>query len=803
MKVTAKDLSLEEKVRLVKGASFFRMAGIEEKGLDGLLCLDGGTGINFEQLFGDFCSVDEEMQKYFGSKTLKNVIAYYYEPEKLNEEEFMLRAWITERLKEQCKQEVFAPGCFPAGILMGATWNPECVYDVAAALGKEAAAYDINLLLGTPYVNLMRDPLSGRLFEGYGEDPYLMTVLAPKAVRGVQDQGVAANVKHFAANNQESFRVGINEIITKRALFELYFPAFKACVEAGAATVMSAYNQINGVPCTENHWLLSELLRDEWGFDGAVVSDWGAVKHLDLAVAAGNDIAMPGPMDGTALVSAIENGTLSEEKLDQVVNHVLAFMEKCRTLKLQMEKNEQSKEKEFTGNENVQSSEAQNGPNVYTTSFMEFSNKAAYQAALEGIVLLKNEHDIFPLAGDVALFGNGSKKFYDCGTGSAGITTDRTTSLLEELRNIKGMAHVTFEEITPQTETVLVVGRKQGMEGNDHQDLFLPKEEEQKILDAVAIAKEQGKKVGVILNVCGPIDCSAFADQVDGIFCVFLPGMQGAKALADLLTGRENPSGRLTVTFPKRYEDTPTYLNFPGDGYQTIYGEDIFVGYRYYDTKKVKTQYPFGHGLSYTTFSYGPLQVDKEIFTDKITCSVEVTNTGKVSGKEVVMLFVSDKKATLRKPQKELKGFEKIHLASDESKLVIFTITKEMLSSYDMNLDCWEAEEGYFDLIIARSAEEIVCSKTVYGDWESAYSYTTDTPIKILHDIEKAWELLFSIFEKYGLDIGCLEDTYEYNSHTPIGEVIHGAVVKSGHQDNITEQILGDMKTGLKLIKKE
>ena len=662
MKVTAKDLTLEEKVALVKGASFFRMSGVKSKGMDGLLCLDGGTGLNFEQLFGDFCSLDEEKKKYFGSKILQNVITFYYEPGKLNEEEMNLREWITERLEEQCKQEVFAPGCFPAGILMGATWNPECVYDVASALGKEAAAYGIDLLLGTPYVNLMRDPLSGRLFEGYGEDPYLMTVLAPEAVKGVQDQGVAANVKHFAANNQESFRVGINEIITKRALYELYFPAFKACVEAGVATVMSAYNQINGVPCTENEWLLTELLRDTWRFDGVVVSDWGAVKHLDLAVAAGNDIAMPGPIDGTGLIKSIENGTLSEEKLDAAVEHVLAFMEKCRMKKVEAKS--------------------------------KSSDQAAYQAALEGIVLLKNENAIFPLDGDVALFGEGAKGFYDCGTGSAGITTNRTTSLLEELRGLKGDEHVTFEEVTPRTGTVLVVGRKAGMEGNDHPDLFLPKQEEEKILEVAASAKKQGKKVGVILNVCGPVDCSAFEELVDGIFCVFLPGMQGAKALADLLTGRENPSGRLTVTFPKRYEDTPTYLNFPGDGYHTIYGEDIFVGYRYYDTKKIKTQYPFGHGLSYTKFSYGPLQVDADVFEEEITCSVEVTNTGSYAGKEVVMLFVADKKSTLRKPQKELKGFRKIFLAPGETKKVSFIITKEMLASYDMNLERWEAEEG-------------------------------------------------------------------------------------------------------------
>ena len=773
--ITAKDLTLEEKISLVKGVSFFHMSPVESKGLQGIFCLDGGTGINYEQLFGDFCSTDKEMRKYFGSKTLQNVITHYYEPEMLNEEECMLHAWITERLKIQCKGEVFAPGCFPTGLLMGATWNPEIVYAMAAALGKEATAYGIDLLLGTPYVNIARDPLSGRLFEGYGEDPYLMTVLAPEMVKGVQSQSVAANVKHFAANNQESFRVGIDEIITKRALYELYLPAFKACVEAGVATVMSAYNRINGVPCTENHWLLTELLRDTWGFDGAVVSDWGAVKNLDLAVAAGNDIAMPGPIDGTALMKAVEDGTLSMEQLDTAVDHVLTFMGRCRE------------------------AESQN-----TDKITIDSETIAYQAALEGIVLLKNDNNVFPLAGDVALFGEGAKQFYDCGTGSAGIITNRKTSLLTELQAVKGNEHVSFEEIMPQTETVLIVVRKQGMEGNDHPDMFLPKQEEKRLIEIVSFAKANGKKVGVVLNVCGPVDCSSFEESVDGIFCVFLPGMQGAKALADLLVGKENPSGRLTVTFPKRYEDTPTYLNFPGDGYHVIYGEDIFVGYRYYDTKMIATRYPFGHGLSYTSFAYSDIRVDSEVFSDKITCYVDVTNTGGCSGKEVVMLFVSDTKSTLRKPKKELKGFEKILLHPGETKTVQFTLTKEMLASFDMNVDRWEAEEGYFDLIIARSAEEIACSKRIYGAWKSIYSYSRRTSVKVWHDVTAIWELLYRMFNKYQLDIGCLEDVYQYTSHTSIEDVIRNACSKNSTlSKDDAECILEELECELTDIRKE
>ncbi len=779
MRMMAKDLTLEEKIALVKGVSFFHMAGIPDKGINGVFCLDGGTGINFEQLFGDFCCISEEMHHYFGSKTLQNVIANYYEPENLNEEELNLRKWITKQLEKKCKQKVFSPGCFPAGILMGSTWNPDRVYDVAVALGKEAAAYDVDLLLGTPYVNIARDPLSGRLFEGYGEDPYLMSVLAPEAVRGVQEQGVAANVKHFAANNQETFRVGLDEIISKRALHEIYLPAFKACVDAGVATVMSAYNKINGTPCTENHWLLTELLREAWGFDGTVISDWGAVAHLDKAVAAGNDIAMPGPIDGSALLEAVKEGTLSEENLDKAVDYALRLIEKCKDLKAQAEKRK------------TQVSE-------------EESDRAAYDAAVEGIVLLKNENNVFPIEGDVALFGDGAKGFFDCGTGSAGITTDRTGSLYEELRRIKGEAHVTFEEITPQTKLLLVVGRKQGMEGNDHLDMCLPKEEEDQIAEVIALGKKLEKKVGVILNVCGPIDCSSFAEEADGIFCVYLPGMQGAKAMAALLTGEENPSGRLTVTFPKRYEDTPTYLNFPGDGYHTIYGEDIFVGYRYYDTKKMDVLFPFGHGLSYTSFTYGNIKVDKKIFSDEVTISVSVKNSGSRFGKEVVMLFVHDVKSTLRKPEKELKGFKKVGLNPGESKTVNFTITKDMLSAFDMDLGRWEAEEGYYDFIIARSGADIVDRVRVYGEWKSAYSFSMDTPLGTLYRIHEARTILFDIFHKYGLDVGCLEDTYEYNSHTLIGKVIKNAVLRAeGLEANTEKQVCADIMALLNTVRKE
>ncbi len=753
MSETIKKLTLEEKARLVGGETFFATVDMSQHDIPKLQFLDGGPGLNFEQLFGEFRSrvrvygLDDSVEAT--GRMMQKMTTDFYNPEVLSEAEMELRDWLMKKLGELTGGEPFAPGCFPAGILLGATWSPEAVYDVADALGKEGAAYGISLLLGTPNVNLMRDPRNGRLFESFSEDPYLMTQLAPQMVKGVQDNGVAANVKHFAANNQESFRVGVSETISSRALEEMYFPAFHACVDAGVATVMSAYNSINGVPCTENYWLLTEKLREEWGFDGMVVSDWGAVYHPAEAIAAGNDLAMPGPVDPQPVIDAVESGRLPLETLEKAVERVLRFTEKWKR------------------------------PEVNPKPDIALSDKAAYNAVIEGAVMLKNSSGIFPLSGKTALFGEGAKQFFDCGTGSAGITTDRTGCLIDELSRTMGAENVVYGEITDDTDNVLIVVRQIGMEGNDRRSIMLPEDERQMLIDTIGKAKAAGKKTGVILNVCGPVDCREFIDDTDGMFCVFLPGMGGAAALADLLAGNANPSGRLPVTFPLCIEDTPTYLNFPGDGKHVIYGEDIFVGYRYYDKKHAKTLFPFGYGLSYTTFGYSGIRVSAESFTDEVTVYVDVTNTGDRAGKTVVSLYVSDVVSTIRKPEKELRGFRKIELQPGETQTVSFTVTKKMLASYDADLGCWESDEGYYDFIIANSAEEIIDTVRVYGDWRSAYSFTADTPIKALFEDERVRPLLFAAFEELSLDIGAIYDNYEYNSFKPFSVVLREAGAES------------------------
>lgn len=791
-----KNMTLEEKASLVRGETPFGTRSLPAHGIQKMLFLDGGTGMNFEQLFGEFAARGEMETNNTGGMTgslaLKHVIDYYYEPDCLTEPEKKIREWISERLYEIAGDD-YVPGCFPPGILLGATWNPQIVGKIGEALGMEARHFGVNLLLGSPYVNLMRDPLNGRLFESYGEDPCLMKTLAPEIVKGVQKYGVAANVKHFAANNQETYRVGVDETISRRALEELYLPSFRACVEAGAATVMSAYNAINGVACTDNYWLLTELLREQWGFDGMVISDWGAVYHPGEAVAAGNDVAMPGPLSGEPVVEAVKNGVLTEEALDRSVERILRFYD-------------------------TWGPETQKG---YTKASASETDRAAYEAVLEGAVMLKNDNDIFPLKGNVLLAGKGALRFYDCGTGSAGITTNRTGSLYEELKKRMGEDRVDFvrlqdsfmedqirgtydgkaEEIADgemQTvkgtditdgeiyksdihmqidcaDTVLIVVRQLGMEGNDRKNLKLPHTELTMLRRTLLLAKNRGKKTGVILNVCGPVDVSDFIGQTDGIFCVFLPGMKGAEALSDLLTGRENPSGKLSVTFPKRYEDTPTYLNFPGDGRQVIYGEDIFVGYRYYDTKKIEPMFPFGYGLSYTRFAYSNMRVSAEEFSDMVTVSLDVTNTGDTAGKEVVELYVHDLKSTLRRPQKELIAFDKVYVKAGETKEVCFTVTKEMLASYDTELGRWEAEEGYFDLIAAASAMDIRLVKRVYGKWKSAYSYSLDSSFKALYEHPEIQPMLFSLFEELKLDRGILYSNYEYTPFKTLRQILEEA----------------------------
>ncbi len=760
--VILKQMTLEEKARLVNGATFFGMAAIDRLDIPRIQLLDGGTGINFEQLFGDMADVGElavdSTNGMVGSTILTHVIEYYFEPEKLTEEELELHAWIKERLERNLRGADYAPGCFPPGILLGATWNKEVVESVGEALGKEAVLYGVHVLLGTPNVNIHRDPLNGRLFEGYSEDPCLVASLAPELVKGVQKYGVAANVKHFAANNQETNRVGINETISARALEEIYFPGFKACVqEGGVKTVMSAYNRINGVPCTESKWLLTEKLREEWGFDGVVLSDWGAVYHPVEALQAGNDLAMPGPLPWEPIAEAVQSGDLKEDELNLAVFRILEMIDWVT--------------KNFAKTQDISAN-----------LLKEETDAAAYQAASEGIVLVENA-GILPLDKDIKVcaIGSAADKLMDCGSGSAGITTNRTTDLKTGL-------HFVAEE---EAEAMVCICKLGGMEGNDRPHMHLDIEDIKLLYANGAINMEKApqfireqlaevcvtdrnKQLVLVLNVCGPVDLSYLnRDVVKAVLVAFLPGMEGGRAISDILAGKVNPSGKLPLTFPYRYEDTPTYLNFPGDGYEVCYGEGIYVGYRYYDKKKIKPLYPFGYGLSYTTFMCSGINNMKQQHR-KVSFSVEVENTGRVAGAQVVQIYVGDPYATLHKPVKELVAFEKVFLQPGEKKAVDFEVSFEKLCSFDADLGQWTLEEGYYDLFAATSSDEndIFATERIYIDVESPYSYGLSSTVKTMYENTQLKEAVRTLWEAKNWDWGIVESNYQYTSNKTIWEIM-------------------------------
>lgn len=822
IKTILEQMTIEEKADMVCGASNFCTADASRYGVPAIRMLDGGTGINYEQLIADLILSwrtnprDEEeawLMKDFSATEERNVIFDYFRPDKLTEKETKVWKKVREYLKEQfiknttnndttlafvemagdAAADIMSPACFPCGMMLGATFNPDVVNQTGHALGREARAYGVSMLLGTPNINIHRDPLGGRLFEGFSEDPCLVAKLAPEYVKGVQAEGVAANIKHFAANNQEKNRQGINETISERALQEIYFPGFRACVEqAQPATVMAAYNKINGTACTANEWLLDGILRKYWGFEGMVVSDWGAVYDPIAALKAGNDLNMPGiTADPEKVVQAVEAGELTEEELDRNVVRVLELMD------------------------TYGSSECYDMSAQY---IMDMSKQAAYKAACEGIVLLKNENGIFPIrskgkAGNdsvfetvsdeevmsgVVLCGSGAIRLYDCGTGSAGITTDKTSSIYEGLiqNGVEVSIGIPAAGKRAGISTYICVARIPGMEGNDRKNMKLAPEDTRILNQMLDLKRENPMvKLGLILNVSGPVDLALWEHELDGIFCIFLPGMEGGHAMADILTGRVNPSGKLPLTFPKKHKDTPTYLNFPGDGYQVNYGEGIYVGYRYYDKKMVEPLYPFGHGLSYSHFEisneraiadavpvelvYPDGKVDNKkmpVLTDSLRIAVDVINQGPEEfseGMEVVQLYISDPYATISKPVKELKAFKKLRLAYGEREKVTFTLTKEDFASFDSDLHQWVAEEGIYNILIGNSSRNIVCSMPVYLDAKTEYSYSIETPIKVLYENSVTKAHMNHLWFRLGLDPADIDNKYEYEPHTRLIDLVH------------------------------
>jgi beta-glucosidase len=595
--------------------------------------------------------------------------------------------------------------CFPTSSCMASTWDTDLLFEVGQALGEECIALEVDVLLA-PGVNMKRIPLCGRNFEYYSEDPFLAGKMAVNFINGVQSQGVGTSLKHFAANNQEFERFCINARIDERALREIYLPAFEMAVkEARPWTVMCAYNKLNGVYCSENQDLLVDILKKEWGFEGLVVSDWGAVHDRVAALRGGLDLEMPGPKDRRvkAVVKAVHAGELGQAALDESVRRILKVVFKAA---------ETPKGGDFDA---------------------DAHHALARRVAAEGMVLLKN-NGILPLQNprQIAVIGQAARKPYFQGEGSSHVTPTRLTNPFEALQKQAAEAVLTYcegyvstgdfnQQLIDQAVQaasaadvallfISLPSRKEA-EGYDRADLdFNP----QQVALVNAVTKAQPQTV-VIINNGSAVVMSEWIDSPAAVLEAWMMGQAGGEAVVDVLYGKVNPSGKLAESFPLKLADTPAYVNYPGENGEVRYGEGIFIGYRYYDAKEMPVLFPFGYGGSYTTFEYSSPKVSSTKFKDidGLRVSVDVTNTGSVAGKEVVQVYVRDCESKLVRPLKELKGFAKVELQPGETKTVTIALDFRSFAYYHPAYRQWVTEGGEFEIQIGASSADIRFTQTV------------------------------------------------------------------------------------------
>lgn len=653
------DLSLEEKAALCSGASSWTTQAIERMNIRAIRLSDGPHGLRRQPQGADHLGL------------------YQSEP----------------------------ATCFPTAAALGSSWNPKLLERIGQALGVEARAADVQVLLG-PGINIKRSPLCGRNFEYFSEDPHLSGVLGAAWVRGVQSQGVGASLKHFAANNQETDRMRVDVQADERTLREIYLSAFEHVVrEARPWTVMAAYNQVNGEHACDNTWLLSKVLREEWGFDGLVMSDWGAISELPSCIAAGTDLEMPGTqgLGPRAVVDAVLGGKLSMESLDRAVTKLLQLIE--RTL-----------------------------PARVVPGRVDFAahQALAREAAVESAVLLKNEGGLLPLdpgaALRVAVIGEFARTPRYQGEGSSRVQPTELDSALAALNAGAGPAlkiefapgftldgeaidsalHDEALALAARSDVVLLflgLPATEESEGFDRVHIELPLVQRQ-LLHGLATVQTA---IAVVLSNGAVVQTADWDAHARAILEVWLPGQAGGGAIADLVFGKANPSGRLAETVPRQLEDTPAFLNFPGTASVVRYGEGIYVGYRGYDKRRQAVAYPFGHGLSYTRFTYGDLSVQVRGAGDQVLVDVQasVRNAGQRAGGEVVQLYVRDPVAAIDRPLRELKGFAKVHLEAGEATTVRFTLNARDLSYFSPAHGRWVLEGGAFEIAVGASSRDL------------------------------------------------------------------------------------------------
>lgn len=630
--------------------------------------------------------------------------------------------------------------CFPTASALSATWDVDLIYKVGQALGEECQALDVNVLLG-PGVNIKRSVLGGRNFEYFTEDPILSGELGAAYINGVQSQGVGTSLKHFAANNVETMRMFMNSNVDKRTLHEIYLTPFEIAVKkAQPWTVMACYNRVQGVYGTQNPYLLTQLLKEQWGFEGIVISDWFAVIDRVEALKAGMHIEMPhvSSVNDDRLLEAVKNGALDEAVLDNLVREVLTVVLKAKSL-----------EKE--------------GVELKAKEHHAFAREVHSQA----ITLLKNENKVLPISRTkykkIAVIGEFATSPRYQGNGSSEVKPTQLDNVLDIIKKEYGKGvKISFAQgykLSDDTDFTLIEEATKvaadadialvfaGLplhyesEGIDRKHIDMPASHN-KLIEAVA--KAQKNTVAVLTN--GSAVAMPWVNDVPAVLETWLGGQAGAGAVADVLFGAVNPSGKLAETFPVKLADTPASFNFPGEQGDVLYGERIFVGYRYYDEKQIEPLFPFGHGLSYTHFEYTDLTVSSSAITDEevLTVSLTIKNTGEVKGKETVQLYVTDTECTLQRPVKELKKFAKIELAPGESKQISFELSKRDFSYYDAKRDLWVAESGEFVISAAASSRDIRQSETIILKSTQQIPLMVDeyTFVKALWDNKETRELL-------------------------------------------------------------
>ena len=650
-------MTLEEKAGLCSGLDFWHTKPVERLGIPATMVSDGPHGLRKQDEEGDHLGINDSIKAV----------------------------------------------CFPAACATAASFDKELIGKMGEAIGDSCQHEKLSVVLG-PAVNIKRSPLCGRNFEYFSEDPYLAGKMSAAYINGVQSRNVGTSIKHFAANNQEHRRMSSSSDADERTLREIYFPAFEISVkEAQPWTVMCSYNKINGVYASENPWLLTDVLRKEWGFTGYVMSDWGAVSNRVKGVAAGLDLEMPasGGVNDAKIVAAVKNGELDEKLVDlcceRILNIIFRYQENAKP-------------------ETPWDKEAQHA----------FSG----QIAADCMVLLKNDGDILPLNKEdaIAFIGEFAQKPRFQGGGSSHINSFKTTSAVEAAKGL----NVTFapgysvakDEATDEMIAEAVKAAKAAKvavvfaglpdsyesEGYDRTHMGMPACQN-KLIEAVAAANPN---TVVVLHNGSPVEMP-WIGKVKAVLEAYLGGQNVGDATVKVLFGDVNPSGHLPESFPYKLQDNPSYLYYGGEGNRTEYREGVFVGYRYYDKKAMDVLFPFGHGLSYTTFEYSNLRLSaKEIKdTDTLTVTVTVTNTGKRFGKAVAQLYVGDKESTPIRPVRELKGFEKVALNPGESKDVSFTLCKRAFAYWNEAIHDWHVETGDFTIEVGGSSRDLPLCDTV------------------------------------------------------------------------------------------